>query len=467
MDIIKLILAYILPIMTGFTAVTICERGKSRLAMPEKIAMSFILGSGLTSFYILYLAMAGIRFCWVSIAPFYVVTITIGILVIKRWGPKRFFSFTPRHPLWRLGLLKTILMILIALLLLWKILSIGFLLGMSPTYFDDSVANWNNKAKIFYHHRTVVLEEEHPDFLGGYLIWYPISIPLFKTWIHLCMGRWVEWAANLYTLAMFLSLGVIAYYNLSRFLRPFTALIFTYLTMSVPLITFHAGFSYADLVIAIYFFIGIIYLIRWIRERDTTFYYISALIFSIGISAKNEMIPLFISSALSMVILYQILVHSKYRTKIKTVILYLGLVIIPNVPWFILKRIHNLSIVLPESYREWEFHPEAFGILYQYFFHSGNYNILWLVFLFAVLVSLPLLIKTELKYLLLSITGALFVTLALFIITSFFKYLQIGTTINRALLILLPLIVFYIAALYGKLTGENNTNLKQSQIPRS
>jgi hypothetical protein len=134
---------------------------------------------------------------------------------------------------------------------------------------------------------------------------------------------------------------------------------------------------------------------------------------------------------------------------------YLGIVLSFNIPWFVVKKIYHLASGPPKDYCVFEFHPEAFGILGSYIFSSGNFNILWTVFFVALIFSYSLIVKTELKYILVSIIGASIVILALFVFTPFFEFLRIGTTINRALLSLLPIIVLYIAVYYGKITQPN------------
>jgi len=466
MEIITIVIIFLFPLALGFVVVAFLERKGQAVNLGEKVALSFALGTGLLSFYIFYLGLLGVRFAFGSILPLFIVTILFGLLLIRKRGWRCFFSQVPRRPFGPLKNSEKIIGLFICLLLLCKILFIGFMVLSKPTYFDDSVSNHNFKAKVFFYNRGLVFDPEHPDFLGGHKAYYPYGVPLIKVWISICRGRWEEAAANLYTFFAFLSLGLIAYHNLVRILKPFTSLIFTYLLLSIPLLTFHAASAYVDLIVGWYFFSGIVYLIRWMREGERAAYYLSALLFSIGFMVKNEMLALFSAGVLPVLVIYQRANRMKIRKVVQATAGYLGLVMILNIPWFLLKRIYHLTVGLPH-HRKFEFHPEAFQILASYFLGTGNYNILWIVFFCSLFFSAFLIAKTELKYSLIPIAGALAVILSLFIFTPFFEFLKIGTTINRAMLSVLPVVVFYLANLYGELVGEKSTISRKRVNKRS
>jgi len=451
------IFAYISPVIIGFSGLTLLQnQTKRNLALSEKLALSYVIGTGFLSFYIFYIGLFRIKFTWGSIAIFPSVAVFILLLLAKKRGMKYVLGLAPRRRFGRLNFGKKLLMAGISVLLLWKIIFIGFLIISKPTYFDDSVSNYNYKAKNFYYNRALVLDPAHPDFLGGHEPRYPDMNPLFKTWVSLCLGEWKEYAVNLNTLLYFLALGLIMYHNLARIISPYMSLIFTYLLLSIPLLTFHAGFAHMDLIVSFYCFAGLVYLFRWIREKDRLSFLISALLFCVGISAKDEVIGLFIGGALPVLILYQIIQSTKLKKIFQTTGIYLSIVIFLNIPWFVVKKIYNLASGPPDHYRKFEFHPEAFSILGTYLFDSGNYNILWTTFFCLLIISLPLIIRTELKYITVSLAGILTIILVLFIFTPFFEYLRIGTTINRALLSAVPVAILFLAVAYGKLLKIND-----------
>lgn len=455
MEILMVIFAYAAPLFVGFVGITLLDKKRGGLALTEKLALSYALGTGFLSFYMFYLGLLRIRFTRGSVAILFGLAVLTFFLIIKKRGFKNVLVPVPRRQFGRLSSGAKILVLGLSALLLWKVIFIGFMILSKPTYFDDSVSNYNYKAKNFYYNRALVLNPDHPDFLGGHEPRYPDMNPLFKTWVSLCLGEWKEYAVNLNTLFYFLALGLIMYHNLARIISPSISLIFTYLLLSIPLLTFHAGFAHMDLIVSFYSFGGLVYLFRWIREKDRFAFLISALLFGVGISAKDEVIGLFIGGALPVLILYQLIQHIKLWKILRTTGIYLGIVLFLNIPWFVVKKVYNLASGPPENYRKFEFHPEAFSILGSYMFSSGNFNILWTVFFCTLIFSYSTICRTELKYILVSLSGSSMIILGLFIFTPFFEFLRIGTTINRALLSLLPIIILYIAVYYGKISQTN------------
>ncbi|HDL64627.1 MAG TPA: hypothetical protein ENH12_04480, partial [Proteobacteria bacterium] len=69
MDILMTIFAYASPVIIGFTGLTILQNMvKRQLALSEKLALSYVLGTGFLSFYIFYLGLLRIKFTFGSIA---------------------------------------------------------------------------------------------------------------------------------------------------------------------------------------------------------------------------------------------------------------------------------------------------------------------------------------------------------------------------------------------------------------
>ncbi len=457
---LKIIFAYSIPTIMGIILLSGLERGRDKWGGGEKIALGFVLGSGIIGFYLFYLAVLKIPFSFWTIFPLFLIFLFWGFILVKKRGFNKLIHFSSPILFSREKRGGKAIVAGLGVLLLCKLLLIVYNVIVSPTYFDDSVSNYNYKPKVFYQHRSVVFNSDDPDYLGGYRPAYPEGIPLFKTWVTICLGHWEEYAVNLYTAFIFIALGIIAYFNLVRFLSRLTGFIFTYVLLSVPLLTFHAGYAYIDIVAGLYLFSGIAYLVRWIREDDRQSLFLSALLFGVGLSVKDEMMVLFICAPLPALIAYQLLSRVRMINIIKTTSLYLGVVLIFNIPWFLIKLIYRLQMGPRPDQRVFEYHPEAFKILASNLFSTGNYTIIWPVFFCSLLFSWYWLFKTELKYVLIAIAGALFITLYLFIFTPFFEFLQIGTTINRALLIILPVVIFYLALFYGKVTGGAPTSDK-------
>ncbi|MDP8215384.1 MAG: hypothetical protein RAO92_02865 [Candidatus Euphemobacter frigidus] len=448
----RLSLAYLIPTLIGIVILSGLERGKRRLAGFEKLALGFAIGSGIVSFYLFYLGILRIRFNFWTLTAIVWLFIIWGIFIYARIRPKKLahsyrsniFSSKTK---WKEKLLITFLVIL----LIWKIFFIAFNVVVSAPYFDDSVSCWNYKAKVYFHTRRIIWDRKDPDFLGGHpgRTHYPNGIPLFKSWVALWMGRWEDLPVNVNTLIFWLCLGLLFYFNLRYYLSASVAFAFTYMLLSIPLITFHAGFAYFDMVAGFYFIGGIIYLYRWIERREDFYLVLSALLFAIGLSIKEEMLAFFVLGVIPVLVIYQAAAKFRLPSLVRNTALYLSIVFVPSFPWFYAKANYRLQLGPVPATQQLEFNPKALKLLVAYFFDFGNYNILWTLLIAGFVFSFHYVIKSNLKYLLLSLVFALAFLLGAF--------LFVRWTFNRATLIVMPLMIYYLALIYGKLSTSRCT----------
>lgn len=444
--------AYLLPLLIGLLVLTLLERGRRIFRTGEKLALGFALGAGLIGFYLFYLGVAGIPFTLFSVTLIAWPGVIGAGFLIRRRGLQSLLQF----PHWRCpsgwGRGKKLLSTLFCLLLLAKLLFAIFHAGFVPTYFDDSAANYDFKPKVFYHTRSIVPDPESPWFLGGYRTAYPQGVPLFKVWVMTWTGGWSAPAVKILSPLVWLGIGLIGWRAFRDSLPPFPALAFTYVLLSLPLLVFHAGFAYIDIHCAFFLLAGTYLFLRWIRERDRVILLVAGLILAVGLSVKDEMLALTAVGFLPPLALWHILSRPRIRVWRENFSVFCGGILIFNLPWLVMKRVWSLQVGPRADQLAFEFHPEAGGYLAGYLFQTANYNIIWPVFLGTVLLSLPLIFKTDLGYLALALAGMFLITLGLFICTPFFEFLKIGTTINRALLMILPLVVYYLVLVYGTLT---------------
>ena len=451
---LKILAAYLVPVLMGLVLLSRLERGRSRFRAGEKVALGFALGIGIVSFYLFYLGLLGVRFSFPVVTAVAWPFLIGGVYMAVRGGSGRILRFSRPRLLYRRGAPSVALVVVLAALLLCKFSCAAFIALNVPTYFDDSVSFWNHKAKVYYQQRSIVTERGHPDFFGGPHPYYPNGMPLFKCWVAVWTGEWREPPVNFVNPMFWLCLGALFYYGLRRYASFFVSFAATYMLLSVPLLAFHAGFAYMDLAVGFYFLGGVVYLYRWIGEGDRLSLIISALLLGVGLSVKEEMVPLFWASVVPVMVLRVFTSKLKPGKMIGNAMLFLCLAVVPNLPWFLAKGYYGLQFSLGPDYLRFQFHPGFLGPLAYSFFDSGNYNILWVLFIAALLASLPLAAGRRLKYLLLLVLLALAVTLGAFIFTPLFTFLANGMTFNRSMLAILPALLYYSALAYSLLAGE-------------
>ncbi len=440
--------AYLFPFAIGSAILSLLERRERLFGSVERAALAFALGVGTVGFYLFYLGIARIPFSFITVTAIGWPFILIAPFRFFRRKRPRTAPFRLRFPS---GFTKAqkAAAALIVLLLAAKFSFALFHAVFTPTYFDDSVANYNFKPQVFYHTGSIVPDPDSPWFMGGYRPAYPQGIPLFKVWVTTWTGGWSDAAANLLSPLIWLCLGIVAGKTFREFLPVFPALVFVYFLLSSPLLAFHAGFAYLDIVCAFFLFAGIALLNRWFRGRKRGLLLAAGLVLAVGLSVKDEMLALVLAGVLPPFALFQLLRRPRAREWATEAALFLGAIFVVNIPWFATKAALGLALGPRPDERAIQFHPEAFGYLSRYLFHTANYNIIWPVLIAAGVCALPRILKTPARYPALSLAGALAITLGLFIFTPFFEFLKIGTTINRAMLIILPLAVYYLALAYA------------------
>lgn len=451
------VFAYFLPLLIGLVILELIERGRKLFRFGEKLAYGFALGAGVIGFYLFYLGLAEVPFTFFAVTLIAWPWLIAAGLLIKKQGFRSLLPFPVlRRPNgWGWG--KKLTGAIIGILLLWKLLFALFHIAFVPTYFDDETANYNYKPKVFYHTQSIVIDPDSPWFMGGYRPAYPQGIPLFKVWVMTLTGGWTEPAVNLLSPLAWIGIGLIGWRSFRDYLPPFPAMAFSYALLSLPLLVFHSAFDYIDIHLAFFLLAGATLLIRWIRQQERILLLSAGLILGVSFSVKEEMLPLTIAGIIFPLVLWHIINRAQFRKWLTDFSIFLIPLLLFNLPWMVVKRVYNLA-AHPEA-RSFEFHIEAFDYLSHHLFQTGNYNIIWPVFLGGMVLCLPWIFKTDVGYLALAIVGTMGITLSLFIFTPFFEFLKIGTTINRAMLIQAPLMVYFLSLLYDKLTSSGDEKL--------
>lgn len=450
---IGLIIAYAVPLLIGQTAVTLAEGSERLFRRGERLAAGFALGLGIQTMYIFCLGLIGVRFTFLSCsAPAWP-----ALLLNVFWLKTGRIRLVPGS-ITLLGKMRPAGKVFFSLLLGLLAVKLGFNLFISssaPAYFDDSITIWNFKAKVFYHHRGIILDENHPDFLGGKVPKYPNGVPLFKTWIAICAGGWQEWAVNSLSPVIFLLTGIVLYYGLGRWLLPWLALIGSYLVMSFPLFAFHGAFAHADNYVGFYLMGGIIYLYRWLMEKKTAPVLVAAGFFATAGWIKDEGLILFLGGVSLPLLVYVILNPDRW----KSALLLVGAVFLFLVAWLGAEMVFRFPVaVATGEYFRIEFHPEAFPLLKRFFLNTGNYNIFWIFYLISLPMAWPVRRHGRLMYLWGMNLLTLLTALGSFIFTPLFKWLAPGTTINRAMLMVIPGLIFTLILTWGfRLGGERKS----------
>jgi hypothetical protein len=138
------------------------------------------------------------------------------------------------------------------------------------------------------------------------------------------------------------------------------------------------------------------------------------------------------------------ILNKKFKFKL---IIYYSLFIILQLPWLIFKLIHHLSFANADGGGLF-FKPAVFKILFSALTTTISWNVWWLIFLLVLIFNWRKIFSRELMFLSLTVFGSIIFYFGLYVFTSNYKYIIDGTILQRNLLTIVPMAVFYIALFF-------------------
>jgi hypothetical protein len=315
-----------------------------------------------------------------------------------------------------------------------------------PTYFWDAVANWNYRAKILHAAGRLDLDPHSDTFLGGGLAHYPLGPSLFRAWLATLLGKWSEAAVAVHSTVIYVLLFGITWIRLAKRIRWWCGLVFAYLAISIPLMTYHAYAGYADLSVAFFLAACLVYGYEYLTTRDSLSGLVSALFLAAVLFTKNEGVVLVLPVLMVTVFMA---VWSR-RVALKPAASYLAIAIGPVVPWIVLKAYLGLPYAPSEANAGLAFHAEGLPRLFAVVFLQGSFNLFGLFFLLTVWLLAPVWWKTDVGFLALPVLLFFGAVLAAFLFTDNYEFLENQMTINRTLMIAMPSYVYLVGVSFGR-----------------
>lgn len=174
---------------------------------------------------------------------------------------------TPHSP--RLSIIAKIIFGILGFWIAIKICAMSFVLLTTPTFFDDSLDNWNMRGKVFFvtqRLELVIPPETQPSGISS----YPPTVPLTKTWLAALRGEWSEGMINGVHIVWYLSSLALMYFFLRHVSTRLWAMIGTYALASLPLYLMHGLNAYGDVFLSVHLFITASLLYRSVYAQEGT-----------------------------------------------------------------------------------------------------------------------------------------------------------------------------------------------------
>lgn len=238
------------------------------------LGYGYLAGMLVTPLVMLALDGAGLRLGFPLIAAILVALAVAGVCLPRGGAPPRRAALNSwsRRPLEAaaFALLLSVIGVRLA----------GFALEVvwRPLYPWDAWMNWAPKARVWLEHGRLVpfvslaqwVAQPGHDLYSIQNHHYPPLVPLIQLWIGLALGRWDESLVNLPWVLCGLALAL-AFYGQLRHLggSALFSICGTYLLVSLPALGTHIALAgYADLWVATVHGLGAMAFYRWAREGD-------------------------------------------------------------------------------------------------------------------------------------------------------------------------------------------------------
>lgn len=451
-----LLVALILPWLCGGIWTNALLRRTGRCNVFVVLGLGYFLGLFVTTLVIRLWDVAGFDLSFWGIAAVLSLTGVLGILL----GVRRPETVSPQTtkdviPGWHIAL-GTVLIMLIA----WRYVTLLQELLLRPLFAWDAWMNWAPKAIAWFHYGGLVdyvspsqwLLAEMPEAytLGNpQATPYPITVPLIMLWSMLGAGTWDHGAIYLPWLLAPLALGLGLFGHLRLAGVPFLlALVAVYLLLSIPFLNVHSALAgYADIWVAAVFGLAVCALYEWRRCRHWAYGLVWLVL---ALMCSQLKVPGIVLGLI--VLFFGILGWLNFSAKQELGALVAGAILVAavllidislNIPYVGQVTLADGVITMGSvGHFRLEYH-DVTAPLFNTLFVMMNWNMLWyLLPLFLFYCCLPRNSSRQLISDFLPVFAALVFLAIAFIFTDRYKTVLNFNTVNRALLYLVPAMVF-------------------------
>ena len=477
---IRLILGLMLPLLLGYSLLSILFRSKDDLFPFERLAYAWGLGAGALAVEMFLMTKLGIKYSILAIGlpNFIIIATTISYAVHKKtvfFDYKGLAAFIENALLkspsgkrdFRFWAEKGLLAGISA-----KLFYVFFETLIKPVVGWDAFARWSFAAQIFYFEKGIP-----PFFLQiSGASGHPNNLlsPLLQAWLYFAIGQWNEIASKIIFPIFFAALLIIFYFAARRISDRFGSILFAFFLSSLPFLTYHAAVEYSDMLVSFYAFAGASMLLLFFKKLEPRFLTASVLAFLLGYFSKNEG-ALYLLAAY-IVLNFFVLVDKNATIKfgkrrLLTLVALSALAMTVLIAALVLLNDRSGSGI--ESGVGGGLFIERIPTIAVIFstkmFLSGNWQLAWVAFIIALLAFILNGERRASSYLL-GIALLDLSLLAVYYLTTtegLYQHLLIGTVLCRNLLQFTPIILLFTALqLKMVLTEGENNKPDRSVVPR-
>jgi hypothetical protein len=432
----------LVPFYLGYLIVALILNKEKDASALERIALSYLIGTGALSYFIFILSWIGIKLGLFSIiVPLFILAVPLQIAVVKKNAMFLGFKFKKTAPF---SLIELSLLAYVALKLSYSV----FEALVKPVTACDAYVHHMMKAKAIFIDHTI-----SPSMLK-YLnagVGYPMNVPINAAWTYFCLGQWNDALGQAIFPALFICAALLLYASLSRYSSRSNSLLGVFMLTSLPLVVFHSTISYADLPVAIYNLAAVIFLFNYLKTMNTKYIWIASILSACALWTKNEGMAYFLMNAAVLSIPVMIEHRNNKGYFLRTISAYSTLPFLAAIGWGIFKIASALPVAVSLERSGMINYLErvvpTINIFLWKIFLNGNWNILWFILSLIVVFRFNGIIKDSSRYILLLIIMNIAFYFIYYLTASpeIYSFVLDGTVLCRNLMTVSLIAVFFAA----------------------
>ncbi len=266
-------------------------------------------------------------------------------------------------------------------------------------------------------------------------------------------GGWNEPLANSVTLLFWLTVLVLVY---ASFQSPFWGVVAVYALCSLPLVSWHVGRAYFDLVVASYFLLALMNVRKYAITKDAIrLLLVGILAYSVVFTKNEGMVMVVPSIALGFAALWLLARKNPNLPKFSSK--SVALAAIPFafiVPHLVFRAAYHLSFNPHSKMAAYGFHADSLLLYWTYFTQWGSFNVFWYALPLLFVLTWRKWSKPQNLPVAVSLSAMLAAMFVIFSFTNNYAYLADQTTINRTLLIFMVPVTYFCMLFLDPSTSE-------------
>lgn len=451
----------ILPTILGYYIVALLDKDNP-FPFVVRMSLGYGLGLGCITQWMLILAFFNIPLSFNAI----IIPLSISLVFLIKQNIRKRDSLNPPTPLAEVKLnfysiLMTAYIVLTMAFIFWRALNI-------PISIWDAFSYNGFVAKVIYFERSLQYLPNMPHYE------YPLHVPFLQAWASFCLGEWHDIFFNIFFPVYTLCFLVFLFHFLNQYTNQIWSLFGLTLVVSSNLLVHHASIAYRDITLMYYINVALLILILSYKEKSVGKILLAGLMAGIATSVKLDATGYILVVTLVLMLILWLDESKTIRHKITRFLFFF----VPCYSILLLFNIYKLLVVEPKAPKligeklSFDLYSLKFKFgfelivrsqmvaakIFENLFMSGNWNIVWLLFLISLVNLRRKSDSFEIKMLLFALICFFGLQAAGYIFTQYYYWIaDTNTSLSRHLLCHFPVVAALIVLLNGQGQGRRSS----------